>query len=640
MSQEENSAEVSMSKKRKLSAGAEEMKTVTGDSAQSMQNFKSELSSETLKGSDTPSTSIDNIKDLAITEETTDAGPANDQRPSTSRHGKSKPEQNNPVVEPLMKDKIIHIFDNGRLLMTLKKQLTLCGKFHVGAVRGTLEISGFEIQPSPERYPVFSPNCNALQTIRVRDTKKTCVEDMDEEIRRKVLDVPEEFAVIEISELHCQKCDFVVKSDIPVKKVTIFDSNGYEIGLHGVKVVSDAGNSVLEPEDHMAAAEMICDTIAKGTVPIIMMCGGKNLGKSTFSRYLVNKILSRASSKIAFFETDIGQTEFTPSNFVSLSILKRPILGPPFTHEIWPKFSAFFGDNTPSRDPRFYLKCVKQVLDKYLSMQVRVPLIINTMGWHKDLGLALFMDILRLSRASHIIQISHADNKRNFPVMSPRDCNKLNGFETRASDSDPLDYDLIQVNSVLNLTNEGNSRVSPRDHRNFSLFHYFGSNPCLLETVPYEVPWSKLAVSIIRDEPVPGQILCYLNACIVALCTIPKQKLPRPNPNAPTVLTDTSLLPADCVGLGIIRGIDPERKVFYIISPVPLREIKQVNCIVKGALEIPSQFIESQKIMQSIPGTIPYLGASRDATGVYAVSRQRHMMRGKPQSQSRKQKDV
>ncbi len=84
--------------------------------------------------------------------------------------------------------------------------------------------------------------------------------------------------------------------------------------------------------------------------------GGKSVGKSTFCRWLSNKLLSlpgnnisdcNAKSKnikhinsdlnshlaqILYIDLDPGQTEFTPPGIISIHLISQPIMGPNFTH--------------------------------------------------------------------------------------------------------------------------------------------------------------------------------------------------------------------------------------------------------------------------------------------------------------------
>ena len=63
----------------------------------------------------------------------------------------------------------------------------------------------------------------------------------------------------------------------------------------------------------------------------LFICGGKGVGKSTFSRYAVNTLLNDYPI-VAYIEADVGQPEFTPAGMVSLHLLSTPLLGPAHTH--------------------------------------------------------------------------------------------------------------------------------------------------------------------------------------------------------------------------------------------------------------------------------------------------------------------
>ena len=76
---------------------------------------------------------------------------------------------------------------------------------------------------------------------------------------------------------------------------------------------------------------------------ICMITGAKGVGKSTLLRYLTNRILSAPSSRsdngcndnceideVAILDTDVGQPELAPPGLLRLSIVRRPLLQPPY----------------------------------------------------------------------------------------------------------------------------------------------------------------------------------------------------------------------------------------------------------------------------------------------------------------------
>jgi polynucleotide 5'-hydroxyl-kinase GRC3/NOL9 len=63
--------------------------------------------------------------------------------------------------------------------------------------------------------------------------------------------------------------------------------------------------------------------------PIILICGPRKVGKSTFGRFFVNQLLNRYP-KVAHVDLDLGQTEFNPPGFISLKIIEEALLGTMF----------------------------------------------------------------------------------------------------------------------------------------------------------------------------------------------------------------------------------------------------------------------------------------------------------------------
>jgi len=53
---------------------------------------------------------------------------------------------------------------------------------------------------------------------------------------------------------------------------------------------------------------------------------------------------------------------------------------------------------------------------------------------------------------------------------------------------------------------------------------------------------------------------------------------------------------SDYLVLGLVRGIDMEKKLFYITTPEPLHRIEQVNCLILGKNELPSGLYTCSKV--------------------------------------------
>ncbi|KAE9610042.1 putative polynucleotide 5'-hydroxyl-kinase [Lupinus albus] len=93
-------------------------------------------------------------------------------------------------------------------------------------------------------------------------------------------------------------------------------------------------NEIYIPEQWSLAADSIAYDSITSPPPIILVCGPGNCGKTTFSRHLLNVMLQRYK-KVVYLDTDVGQPEFTPPGFLSLTVL----------HELTPSTHSNYKNN-------------------------------------------------------------------------------------------------------------------------------------------------------------------------------------------------------------------------------------------------------------------------------------------------------
>lgn len=143
-------------------------------------------------------------------------------------------------------------------------------------------------------------------------------------------------------------------------------------------------------------------------------------------------------------------------------------------------------------------------------------------------------------------------------------------------------------------------RFGPADLRTLALvasFHRPGGDTGPLSTrIPLALPFSAAAVRFLHCEVGPSEALVALNASLVALCVDPQycgNTADNTDHVVPAVAMPPSLgrgAPLRCVGVGIVRAIDVERRLFAIVTALSGRELAAagVNTLVRGnALEIP-----------------------------------------------------
>lgn len=405
--------------------------------------------------------------------------------------------------------------------------------------------------------------------------------------------------------------------------------------------VADAGSSLRIVDVHDATAfhpqewkdvaytmaSSISDAMAAGMIghpPVICVCGGKNTGKSSFCRYLVNMLLNYNSS-VDYLDMDCGQTEFTPPGLVSLCEIRQPLVGPPYydrRESIASKISHFIGDTSPSSDPDAYVKCI---LNLYMTSQKRSrmaatmrPLVINTYGWIQGLGLDVLGACFDRMEVTHAVRIQ-SDKERN---------NVSEGFFAAKEGAGfaPLQYTIPALSSAAPstaaarqvhqdilatqaVTGRHSSTYSAVERRNMQ-WNNFAMQCCpastdaatkwtsnhsqqrdcpaadigtrLASQPPYVVPLDSLEISCTHGIIQKDNIMRVLNGSVVGLCIQNSKK-------KQTVMEE-------CVGLGIVRSVNVATRMLYILTSVQDQTVlKSVNHVVIGKLDLPPHLLQTDQ---------------------------------------------
>jgi len=149
----------------------------------------------------------------------------------------------------------------------------------------------------------------------------------------------------------------------------------------------------------------------------VALCGAKNVGKSTLARILVNRFLSPditttaslSGEGVLFLDVDVGQPEFTPPGFISLTQVKEPILGPPHSHLMTPLEAFFVGDITWKTKPNVMAHTLEVLLAIYRSSWSHLPLVVNLDGWVKGLGEELLNTAVSLIQPTELLNLKGVD---------------------------------------------------------------------------------------------------------------------------------------------------------------------------------------------------------------------------------------
>uniref|UniRef100_A0A8C3P0D9 Polynucleotide 5'-hydroxyl-kinase NOL9 n=1 Tax=Cyanoderma ruficeps TaxID=181631 RepID=A0A8C3P0D9_9PASS len=481
--------------------------------------------------------------------------------------------------------------------------LTFTGKCRLRCLYGAVRLLGFAVASHHPGLPVFSPATHCALSLEALPGARPPAADLRQLQRRPPLSAPRPWP-----HTHPALSSNFTPEDAVLASVGI------------VKCSPDNGLQVSE-STCLALEELIQACCDEG-IPVVLVCGPKNTGKSTFNRYLINLLLNHLPV-VEYMECDIGQAEFTPPGCVSLSSVTEPVLGPPYTHQQMPHKVVYYGQTSCEQDTERYLDVVKYV---FSCCKKEVPLVINTMGWVKGDGLLLLIDLIRLLSPSHIVQMDLCDWEA-MPPLTPDHVHFSAGLHTKGKQQSkckqlglgdleswkyPEGEDMSAPQHKLLYVNPEFPRAGAAVHsgilHDMSILGYLGhlQSPdigavlplhCL---VPYQVPFNAVALRVIHTDVAPSNIMYAVNASWVGLCCIPEEV--RCQTDGPVLLTQTPI--CDCLGFGIVRGVDVEKKLYHILTPVPPENLRLVNCLLLGNIAIPECVLVGQ---QGIEGEIPYV---------------------------------
>ncbi|CAL8467483.1 g7021 [Coccomyxa elongata] len=402
------------------------------------------------------------------------------------------------------------------------------------------------------------------------------------------------------------------------------------------------------PQDWREAAAGVSAAIAEACAAgrsggrAVAVAGAKGTGKTSFARLLANSILNHVP-RIAWLDADCGQPEFTVPGLVSLTYVDCPIYGLPHMHQRAPAQARFVGQLSPERDPIAYRGAVEELLTWHAAHHASTPLIINTCGWIKGLGLDLLADLLQTAQPSHVVLLQTANARRNLPAEpfwaagdgpgqvpapasiilqlqavgqlhaegatttqkalgAPAAPKKLTAAETRS-----LSW-LVWAHDILHLPSSG---------VRWEADTLAAAARGLAAHTPYTVRLADVAVEVLHVSLPPNQLGYVLNGALVGLCSRSHRAVTDSLP--PAGQEDTV-----CMGVGIVRAVDMTQGRAYMLAPLDLGSMQKVNVLQVGRLELPPE------LLQSGPVVSPYLSTwsiGTAGTGAGAIKSRNNLAR-------------
>ncbi|KAK9325514.1 hypothetical protein V1517DRAFT_254009 [Lipomyces orientalis] len=547
-----------------------------------------------------------------------------------------------PTGENLLETDSVSLFG-----ISCGQKLAIQGQYSVRVIKGSIVICSANFTASKKFHNVFAPLTHAIPTIIADDSGPGIPKDT---LRNELLDIiPAEFApagngLLQFDVIIAIRCLYTGIENIEavcqnLKNVWTGHDRPSKRSYTVLYRTPEPPVAIAPPEDWdillRTISQRICDGVKSGGKkrfrPVVFICGAKSAGKSTFARLLTNalltytrltpnKITSGPIEELVYLDLDPGQPEFGPSGTLSMNVLDSPMLGPSLTHATLSKsVKAFhFGYTTPRDAPQDYIRYVEKLMSYYTSDSFRLtdgnasqmeefPLIINTPGWTKGQGVEVLRQLIEITKPNIIVYIgprlAQPDLDTNFELAEA-----LRAAATSAT-----------VSKLLPLDESGSKspRYSAADLRaaqTMAYFHSTGSQSWdfsrpLTAWRPYVVRYSGgddvgihgieiLGHELILDEHSPAAI----NGTVVGISIASTDAALRVR-RASTVdsclpILDTPTIDADvdaisCLGLGVIRAMDPQSKTLYILTPIRPQTILDAVCssnkviLSRGRLPLP-----------------------------------------------------
>ena len=353
-------------------------------------------------------------------------------------------------------------------------------------------------------------------------------------------------------------------------------------------------------EDWELALQSVLWSRNNNVVPRMLVAGGKGVGKSTFVRWLTNRLLS--SSPVVLVDLDPGQTEVTTPGYLSVSLITEPLLGPNFTHvaRIKPSFSVYLGDVSVQNCPDRNIKIIHDLWEYVRANLSGYPVVVNTMGWCNGMGLLMLVDTIRMLEPTTVVQLKSRYQRKNFPFsLTPEAVGGCR--EGWRSVKKSLSYNLLEFLAVPESTTAQDMRSrdnwglpEPRLLRELVLLAMLGRTDWPHWPV-YTISLSCLALSATNTKLQPGSLLAACNLALVDLCRVEDRHVSRPRDQPHLYGVVRRPLRTPSLGLGLVRNIDTSRHLVHLATPVPPDQLQTVNCLLLGEVRLPTSVLTNNE---------------------------------------------
>jgi len=279
----------------------------------------------------------------------------------------------------------------------------------------------------------------------------------------------------------------------------------FDLALGERAVVNEVEGSTIPVSWEKAADEVL----GRETPVTVMVVGGVDSGKTSFCTYLANRALKETQS-VVMIDADLGQSDVGPPSTIGSCSLTKPIIDP---FEIGAENICFIGVTSPSGAVSKVVEGIAGMKEKALKRGVDV-LIINTDGW-----------IVGEDAVRYKVALA----KEIKPDL-------LVGIQEKGE----LTFLLGALIETQNLVVESSFAVRKRDREERKLLRELGYKKYLkgARTESFPLGWIRVGDIVVRKGDEEG--------LLVALHDVNESFL----------------------GIGVVEGVDYERRVIRVYTPV------------------------------------------------------------------------
>ncbi|XP_033334173.2 polynucleotide 5'-hydroxyl-kinase NOL9 isoform X2 [Megalopta genalis] len=540
-------------------------------------------------------------------------------------------------------------------VMSGRTQFCFTGKIVLKVIFGTVEVYGYLINEASKPFEIYSPRGYSSICVKAVDTVSQHVqpdvwttlsaEGVDRDTENRLVaeldGLQAGTTILLLSNLennltrflnaYCPFRLFPSIKDAPYQSWT--DPKRAQVILQSQLFVDNYACKELIVDERITkdVAEKMLKRWRANERCCISITGGKNVGKSTAVRCLINSLLP-VSKKVVLVDVDPGQTECAPAGCMSFSLIDEPLLGPNFTHLKTPVCQLYLGDIDVSKCITRYIEGMKMLVEKLSSCPVmsRLPIVVNTMGFTSGIGWDLAIFTIKLAKPFLVVQIMSEKVKNNYPEHLSKEV--INQVSKRvswgvnvANWNEDCSHELCVIPSHAERKSapvNDTWNMEPYQHRELVMTSYLSEilrdpvdsmSSChdislnINTAVPYVTRFSSLIVSIPRASMPPTHVLNVINGNIVALCGI---DLDDPESQQVELVSNLRVLDrppiCSCYGFGIVRGVDTEREEIFLNTPLSAHAMQYVNCLV-GCIPVPVTLLQLNQ-----QRNVPYTGGSNE----------------------------